>query len=102
MRHPLFRPPAIELTSLTWKRPLVQSEYRPRKFYQVRVGVTRSDGQALSYRDAITILEQVVADSERILGPGHPDTLTAVSVLKNWKEPPESRGRGSPRRQHLQ
>ncbi|MFD8588685.1 tetratricopeptide repeat protein, partial [Streptomyces sp. NPDC059637] len=42
---------------------------------------------ATSYRqagrttDAITLLEQVAADSERILGPHHPDTLTARNNL---------------------
>ncbi|MGI8808719.1 MAG: tetratricopeptide repeat protein [Acidimicrobiales bacterium] len=41
----------------------------------------------MSYRsagrtaDAIAIFEQVVADSERLLGPEHPDTLSAKAAL---------------------
>ncbi|WP_375502712.1 tetratricopeptide repeat protein, partial [uncultured Jatrophihabitans sp.] len=31
--------------------------------------------------DAITLLEAVLADSKRLLGPEHPDTLTARANL---------------------
>jgi hypothetical protein len=36
-------------------------------------------------------LEQVAADTARILGPEHPDTLTVVNALKEWKRRPRGR-----------
>jgi hypothetical protein len=37
--------------------------------------------------DAIPIQEAIVTDSERLLGPDYPDTITARRVLAKWTEP---------------
>ncbi|MET7919212.1 tetratricopeptide repeat protein, partial [Streptomyces avermitilis] len=46
--------------------------------------------------EAIDLVEQVVADRERLLGADHPDTLTAREVLSLWKSP--ENGSDRPRR----
>jgi hypothetical protein len=46
---------------------------------------------ASSYRqagridEAITLLEAVLADSERLLGPEHPATRAARDALRTWR-----------------
>jgi hypothetical protein len=50
-----------------------------------RANLAASYQQAGRTRDAIDLGERVLADSQRLLGDEHPDTLNARTVLKEWR-----------------
>lgn len=53
--------------------------------------LTARNNLAVSYAqdgrtsDAITLLEQVLTDRQRILGDQHPDTLATADALRRWR-----------------
>jgi Tetratricopeptide repeat len=51
-----------------------------------RTSLASSYLQARRTADAIAIFERVGADTERILGPGHPDAVAALTALARWKQ----------------
>ncbi|MFB7114251.1 tetratricopeptide repeat protein [Streptomyces sp. NPDC056190] len=60
-----------------WRAPVVRSAWLRR--------LAASYGQAGRTSEANGLLEQVVADSEQLLGNDHPDTVVGRNVLSQWQ-----------------
>jgi hypothetical protein len=51
-----------------------------------RHSLAHQQGEAGDAAGAAAALEQLLADTERVLGADHPDTLTARRNLASWRE----------------